>query len=288
MILNGMDTIKRLLPSVNLCNDSDSLDDFIARAQEWVTSKIIGSDLEGTLNASPSEPDAHARLRLLVQRVIADKAYLMFADEMNVQLSEAGLVVQNNEQMSAASSARRDNLINSLNNRLDLDCNALVNYLLHKSLPEGQTAALYPDWRTTEHFTYLTEAFLPTLEILVLHIPFTKRYSNHWTDFYNNILNISLAIENIAGSYVSTAEIRRLRNLYRANNLNSVQEQVVSFLQSVGAACLVNDDFQARQMAIRARTVMLEHTSDFTEFANSNCANLSGVSFNEGNIVDTL
>ncbi len=154
MILNGIEEIQKLLPSVNLRLDSTRLDDFMNRAQQWVTDEIIGSDLEELLEIEVVEGgrDQHEGLRLLVKRVIAPKAYLTFGDEMNLQLGEAGMVVQNNEAVSAASSQRRDNLMSSLQTRLDEDCDALVNYLLAHSVDRGETDALYPDWRGTEQW----------------------------------------------------------------------------------------------------------------------------------------
>lgn len=142
MILNGIEEIQKLLPSVNLRLDSTRLDDFMNRAQQWVSDEIIGSDLEDLLEIEVSGSDPHEALRLRVKRVIATKAYLLFGDEMNLQLGEAGMVVQQNQDMAAASSQRRDNLMRSLLERLDGDCDALVGFLMKKSGSEDP----YDDW----------------------------------------------------------------------------------------------------------------------------------------------
>ena len=154
MILNGITEIQKLLPSVNLRLDSTRLGDFMLRAQQWVTDEIIGADIEEVLEADVEEnaPDDHATLRLLVKRVIAAKAYLTVGDEMNLQLGEAGMVVQNNEAVSAASSQRRDNLMHSLEERLDHDCDALTDYLTGASTD----GAAYDYWRGTEQYAYRT------------------------------------------------------------------------------------------------------------------------------------
>ena len=291
MILNGIEEMRKLLPSINLRDDSTRLDDFVLRAQQWVTDTIIGENLEGTLEIEVSEnaTDNHADLRLKVKRVIADKAYLMFGDEMNLQLGEAGMVVQNNQDMSAASSQRRDNLMRSLEDRLDHDCDTLVNYLMKNSVPHEDDPHLpYESWRDTEQFSYLTVAFLPTMKELHRHLPIKTSYAGHWEDFNESLLNVSIRMMDIAASYVSTAEIVRLRALYRENGLNEVQHQAVFRLQSVAAACIVDDQEQARKSAIGARTIMLDFLDYFTSFAASDCVNMSDVSFNAGHIVDTL
>lgn len=291
MILNGIEKIQKLLPSVNLRLDSTRLDDFMSRAQQWVTDEIIGSGLEELLETDIADgaTDNHVMLRHLVQRVIAQYAYIMFGDEMNLQLSEAGMVVQQNQDMQAASSARRDNLMQSLDDRLDHDCDALVNYLMKSSFAkEGEENAPYEDWRKTEQFAYLTEAFLPTMKELRRHLPFKTSYTGHWADFNESLPNASIGMMDIAASYVSSAEIVRLRKLYRENGLNEVQHQAVFRLQSVSAACIVNDREQAIKSAIGARTIMLDYLNDFPSFAESDCKTLPGVDFNAGHLVNTL
>lgn len=284
MILDGISELRKLLPSINLRDDSHRLDDFAARAQAWVTDNIIGTELEELLEIEIEGNDPHPRLRLLVKRVIADKAYLTAGDEMNLQLGEAGMVVQNNQAMSAASSQRRDNLMASLRERLDTDCDALVGFLMKKSGSEDP----YDDWRETEQFAYLTVAFIPTLKMLRQHLPFKSNYTGHWGDFHSCLMNMSVGMMDVAGSYVSTAEIVRLRELYRGGNLSDVQQQAVFRLRSVAAACLMEDRLQATKSAIGARTIMLDYLSEFPCFAASDCRTLSGVDFNAGHIVDTI
>lgn len=286
MILNGIEEIRKLLPSVNLRDDSTRLDDFVLRAQDWATDAIIGSDLEDLLKSDIDEgtTDPHADLRLRVKRVIATKAYLLVGDEMNLQLGEAGMVVQNNQEMSAASTQRRDNLMRSLEDRLDHDCDALVGYLL-KNSTDGEA---YEEWRDTEQFLYLTAAFLPTMKDLRRHLPSKTNYTGHYADFYESLPNAGIGMMDIAASYVSAVEIVRLLELYRENALNEVQHQAVFRLQSVAAACIVNDTSQARKSAIGARNIMLDYLDDFTSFAESDCVTLPDVDFNAGHIVDTL
>ena len=286
MILNGIEEIQKLLPSVNLRLDSDRLNDFMSRAQQWVSDEIIGSHLEETLEAAVAEgaEDQHARLRILVKRVIAAKAYLTFGDEMNLQLGEAGMVVQNNEAVSAASSQRRDNLMKSLADRLDYDCDALVTYLMNNSVSNGA----YASWRSSEQFKELTMAFIPTLKAMRSASPTGKADALRWNEFLTRIAAMHLGLFGIASQYVSSAEIIRLMGLYRNGGLNTVQKEVVANLCCVAAGSLYDERGYAVKAAIRARDIMLGSLADFPDFANSDCATLPDVSFNAGHIVDTL
>ena len=287
MILTGIEELQKLLPSINLRLDSNRLDDFTLRAQQWVGDNIIGSDLEDILEIDilPNAPDDHEKLRLLVKRVIAAKAYLMFGDEMNLQLGEAGMVVQNNEAMSAASVQRRDNLMNSLEERLDCDCDALVNYLLKNS---ESSSAPYDYWRGTDQFTYLTCAFTPTLKALKIGSPKGKNEGLHWEQFYGRLSNADYDMVDLAGNYVSQEEIRRLRELYRDHELTTVQYEAVASLRCVAAGIVADDRNFAIRAAIRVRDIMLANLGDFPCFASSDCVTLPDVSFNAGHIVDTL
>jgi len=187
--------------------------------------------------------------------------------------------------MAPASQHRTERLISSLNTRLNTDCDSLIEYLMETSKAEGET---YRSWRETEQFAYLTVAFIPTLKMLRQHLPFKSNYTGHWGDFHSCLMNMSVGMMDVAGSYVSTAEIVRLRELCRGGNLSDVQQQAVFRLQSVAAACLMEDRLQATKSAIGARTIMLDYLSEFPCFAASDCRTLPGVDFNAGHIVDTI
>lgn len=286
MILNGIEEIRKLLPSINLRDDSTRLDDFISRAQSWVAENIIGTALEEMLEIDIAEnaPDDHAQLRLLVKRVIADKAYLAFGDEMNLQLGEAGMVVQHNDNMAAASSERRNSLMASMNDRLDYDCDYLVGMLISASGTDGA----YAGWRDTEQYAFLTVAFMPTLKEFKRHLPPKTNLMQHWEDFHNGRLNLSVEMMDLAGNYVSAKEIINLRDLYRSDSLSAMQIEAVESLRDVAACKFVGDGQRAMNAAIRARKVMLQSLSDFSEFANSDVFHLPDEDFNAGHIVDTL
>ena len=283
MIIQNIEQLRALLPSINVRVDSHRLDDFIRRAQQWVTAKIIGTGIETALEQTPATPDTHADLRLLVQRVMADKAYLLFADEMNLQLGEAGMVVQNNEAMSVASNDRRNNLVESLQSRLDMDADALVDYLYINSA----TGGTYTAWRSSDQFQYLTLAFTPSLAALRQAAPFDKK-ATHWEAFYDAMEQMANAVFDIAGPYCSQDEIVDLREAYRLGTITNVQILAASNLRCVAAGMFFADKAYAKQAAIRARKVMLGHLTDFPTFANSPEKTLPEDNFDGGHLVNVL
>ena len=99
MILSKITQATQFLPSLNLTLENDRFEDFFRSAQEWLVSHIIGEGLEATLESEVgmTDTDSHEDLRRLCQRIIARKGLLAAIPEMDLQLTEAGFAVQQNE-----------------------------------------------------------------------------------------------------------------------------------------------------------------------------------------------
>ena len=121
MILSNTTKAAEFLPSLNLSVDNTRFNDFFRGAQEWLVCHIIGEDIEDVLEEAIPEgqEDQHIDLRTHCQRVIAEIALLKVVPEMDMQLTEAGFAVQNNDNFSPASSQRVDRLIAKMPERID-------------------------------------------------------------------------------------------------------------------------------------------------------------------------
>lgn len=286
MIVSTLEQVQKYLPSINFKVDIDRLTDFLDRGEQWLTDSIIGDAIRATLNADvpQNSPDPHADLRKICSRVICEYAYLTVAAEMDLQLSEAGFVVQDNASFAPASQQRTERLISSLNMRLNIDCDELVKYLMAKSTGDN---APYAAWRLTPQFDYLTHSFLSTRMQLSRHLTYGNNIGN-WQDFFNSIVMMANGINEFAADYVSMEEIIHLRDLYRRNAANEVQQAAIGMLQDIAADCFVKDSAAALQAAIRARRIMQGSPDDFPMFKERGGMPLPDVSFNEGHIVDTM
>lgn len=286
MIVSTLEQVQKYLPSINFKVDIDRLTDFLDRGEQWLTDSIIGDAIRATINADvpQNSPDPHADLRKICSRVICEYAYLTVAAEMDLQLSEAGFVVQDNASFAPASQQRTERLISSLNMRLNIDCDELVKYLMDKSTGDN---APYEAWRQTPQFEYLTRSFLSTRMQLSRHLTYGNNIGN-WQDFFNGIVMMANGINEFAADYVSMEEIIHLRDLYRSNAANEVQQAAIGMLQDIAADCFVKDSAAARQAAIRARRIMQGSPDDFPMFKERGGMPLPDVSFNEGHIVDTM
>ena len=238
MILSNINQAQQFLPSLNLTLDNDRFKDFFRRAQEWLVSHVIGTDIEETLeiDMGVGQDDFHADLRLLCQRVIAEKALLDAIPEMDMQLTEAGFAVQNNDDFSPASSQRVDRLLAKMPERIAQDIDGLVRFLMRYSTGNGA----YGYWRSSEQFNYLTAAFVPLFEEYnKIAVPKAKTYE----DYYSALETAHREMLNVADYYVSKAEVERLLELYRDDETLQVHRTAIVFLKFAGVAAF-NGDMQ--------------------------------------------
>lgn len=286
MIVSNLEQAKAYLPSVNTLVANDRLTDFFRRAQEWVSEKIIGTDIEGTLEIDIPEnaPDPHERLRMIVSRVICEQAYLTALAELDLQLSEAGFVVQSNQMVSPASQQRMDRLVNSLKQRMVADCDGLVRYLIKNSRHHDA----YDDWRGTEQFAYLTQAFTPTMEEALQSCLRGEDAPTEWPDFCNLQPEMAQAVQNVAAPYVSQEELERLLELYRDGETLYVHNRAIGHLRRVAVKETMGDHAGAVKAAIQARKVMVANESSFPAFATSDRRTLDTVDFGDGPSMNCL
>lgn len=284
MILSNITQATQFLPSLNLTLANDRFTDFFRRGQAWLVSHVIGEEVEEILEmeVALAAPDDHAELRLLCQRVIAEKALLDAIPEMDMQLTEAGFAVQNNDDFSPASSQRVDRLLAKMPERIAADVDALVRFLLKNSKGSGT----YDYWRGTEQFKHLTMAF----------IPFCEDYNGladaghklDYEEYYAAIGPAAMEMKKVADYYVSRAEIERLLELYRDGETLRVHRVAILDLRCAAVAAHCGDLARARNAAVRAREVMLAAPDSFPAFKASPAYNTPTVNLDGGKIVNML
>ena len=72
MIVSGYTEMKPFLPAVEMKSASTTIfNDALEVAQDDLVATIIGTDLEALLEEPKANPDTHAKLRKLCQRVIS-------------------------------------------------------------------------------------------------------------------------------------------------------------------------------------------------------------------------
>ena len=282
MIVKNIAEGKQFVPFINLTVANERLVDFFRRSQQWLVEKIIGTDLEALLEAAvpANTTDSHADLRVHCRRVITEKALLDAVPEMDVQLTEAGFAVQQNDNFVPASSQRVDRLIGQLQTNLKTDTDALVKYLMAKST--GTEA--YTSWRGTEQFTRLTQAFMPFTEYYWMLEPEHEPAS--YDQFYASLPRMARGMRVVGDYYVSIAEIDRLLEMYRDNDLLEIHKRAIRELRVVAMASGSGNMERARAAAARARDVMLTQPDSFPQFKASSAYTTSGINLDAGRTVN--
>lgn len=289
MILSNTQQATEFLPSLNLSVDNNRLVSFFRRAQAWLVSHIIGEDIEELLEIDipDGDTDDHKDLRKLCQCVIAERALLEAAPEMDMQLTEAGFAVQQNSNFVPASAQRVDRLLAKMPERIAADVDALVRFLMKHSTADEP----YDDWRGTDQFKYLTAVFITTCEeytALCNGLPNGKKTAMDFDEFYNIIPLMARELREMADYYVSRAEIDRLVELYRDNELLDIHRKAIVNLKDAAMAALRYDMKRARNSAILARDVMMSDPDSFPAFKASPAYNTPTIDLNGGNFVNML
>lgn len=287
MILSKITQATQFLPSLNLDLNNERFTDFFRRAQEWLVSHVIGDGLELMLEieVGMTATDSHPDLRLLCQRVIAEKGLLDAIPEMDMQLTEAGFAVQNNDQFTPASSQRVDRLMAKLPERIASDVDSLVRFLLKNSDGTTNDPKPYDIWRGTDQFLHLTAAFIPFFESYNrLALAPAKSYE----EFYNAIPTMAKEMSKVADYYVSSKEVCRLRELYRDGETLEIHRKAIAELKSVAVAAYCCDGQRARDAAASAREIMLSDSDNFPMFKDSDAFNKPSVNLDAGQLVNML
>lgn len=318
MILRNTKEASQYLPSLNLTLANDRFNDFFLRAQQWLSSHIIGKDLAALLEQTapplpddedePEEPeisveeditetnegdenndepatDEHADLRRLCQRVIAERALLTAIPDMDMQLTEAGFAVQDNDNFSPASSQRVDRLMEKMPERIIYDVDALVGFLLKNSKGTQADPMPYDTWRGTEQFKYLTAAFMPLME---QYNRFAMKRFESYDDFYSAIPTMAEELQQVAAFFVSDEEIDRLLEMFRNGQLLNIHVKAVRQLRFVAAASYEKAVGAARNHAICARNVMLSEPNSFPAFKASQAFTQKNINLDGGKTVNFL
>lgn len=288
MILHDISEAKQYLPSLNLTPANDHFTDFFSRAQRWLVSRVIGETVESKIdnNQPIAADDPRLPLATLCRRVIAEKALLDAIPEMDMQLTEAGFAVQDNDNFSPASAQRVERLLATLPGRIAMDVDALVEYLFDHT-QENEYRLV---WYGSDQFKKLTSCFVPYWKEMESGL---KKYRQQTEGFdyeryYNMLRPGANETKALTAYYISEAEFDRLLSLYRNGTLTDVQKTAVSHLKEAVLAELACAFGQARNEVIECRNVMLSDPDSFTEFKASKAFPKRSINLDGGKTVNFL
>ena len=288
MIIPDLNAARQYLPSVNTKVANNRLNDFFEVAQREIVNRVLGQTFETVLEMDVAEglDDPHEILRNLTARAIALWGYLSAIPELDLQLSEAGFVVQSNDLLTPASQQRTDRLVNSLKSRLSTAMDTLTEYLMSVSASEQA----YRSWRSTSQYQSLARCFVPTLAIMRLNIPSGfDRITVSWPDFYDMLGNMESHLYSIVATYISGEQIEALKVSQRDGTMQTIDNIVVKEIQKSVTAAAYNDFQTAHNAAMRARSIMLADTSHhFSAFENSTVYELKSIDLGDKSVVNML
>lgn len=290
MIVSAND-MKTYLPTVNIKAGSTRLNEHIAVAQADIVERIIGTDIEATLELplADGQPDTHALLRTFVSRAICMSAFLDAIPELDLQMSEAGFVVASNDAVSPASKERVATLRDSMKKRKTVAFDAIVSYLVSHSSTDG---SIYADWRGTAQFAHLSQAMVFTLATFRLRGVGLRNYQQidiSWDEFYNIIPRMKNVMETMVAKYVSAEYLQELlEKVCDAEALPTIESKALYYIQCAIVAGTVEDMKLADSMARSARDLMVNNISSFPTFKNSSVYSLPAMEIGSNDAVANM
>lgn len=272
MIANGTD-IGSFIPTINFKVGNNRLSDYINSAQDVIVSKVLGTDIEQSLETPIAEgaTDSHAALRTMVKRAIYLTAFLNAIPELDLQMSEAGFVVASNTAVSPASRERVDKLIESIKDRKSDALDKMHCYLIDNSKTENSQ---YANWRSTVQFAHLSDGYVMSLRefnsCYVNGDDWTQGNRCTWDHWYDSIPKMTVARLTEIAEYVSAEYISELLEKKRdAESLLSIENGVDYHIGCAVVAAANNMRDSMVKHAILARKIMLRNISSFPTFKNS-------------------
>lgn len=267
MIVSGYTQMKPFLPAVEMKSASTTIfDDALEVAQDDLVATIIGTDIEALLEAQVEDPDVHAKLRKLCQRVISQQAFLKSIPDLDLVLTDAGFGVVSNEKTQMASKDRVQSLTSNMKAKLDESKDALVVYLL-------KTTA-YESWRGTEEFGRLSDGLILTYgefkDVAVLNNITAQSYPKSWGEFLdlNSALNVALMTD--VASYISRDyAIELIEKVRDKEPMIPNEKKVLKIIKIAISSIALGDMATGMDQTLKAVAFMKDNPDDFPTFMES-------------------
>lgn len=252
MYINNVDQMRQFLPSINLSQGLDILNDALIVAEQRIKTMILGD------YTSNSES-----LKDKICRAISLYAFLDSAAELDLSLTDAGFVVADGNGIAPASRTRVEKMINSMTIRYN---NAMDDLLCELRNEEHLI------WRDSPQGDYLTSGLIIGFDNFCQFKIFSKNINTslvplNWTDFYNFIPSLERAYFSFVANYISHSYADVLLETVRdcapwANNEEKVYRLVCSSIISFA----LEDEKIGISQAIKARNIMIKNSAFFPAF----------------------
>ena len=258
--------ISQYLPSVNFKVDSVRFVPYLQEAEMDITDKILGCEIADML--ANSENEDLNELKNLACRAISITAYLNAIPEMDLQLSEAGLVVASNEAFKPASKERVERLMESLRRRKSAALDSLLVFLVHNSIDD---ASPVKDWRGSRQFAYFSQTPIFTLaKFENFSLDLGVNIKMDWDKFYSVIPVMNETLRSEVAYYVSNEYIDNVMERLRdAEPILVIEKNVVGYIRRAIVSAALGKKELIMEMSIKARNIMLSNIDQFPIFYKS-------------------
>ena len=290
MIVKETD-VKTYLPTLNLKMASSRMNEFLAIAEEAIIDRILGDNLGAALNneIQSGATDEHVALRAFTKRAICQTAFLDAIPELDLQLSEAGFVVQSNQAVSPASKDRVEKLKEGVAQLKSKALDALTRFLINNS---SSDASKYAAWRGTQQFAFISSGMIFSLDEYKRNFASVKSFEKvvmTWDGYFKMIPKMRTILHSIVAEYLSDEFVDELLEKKRdSEELTKVEERVLENVCEAVVAGSIDNETLARQLVIKARNIMINNIDSFETFRNSKVYHLESINIGDGAVANLL
>ncbi|HNX87707.1 MAG TPA: hypothetical protein PKH58_01380 [Paludibacteraceae bacterium] len=229
---------------------------YLATADLFLQSELIGSTLYGKLNATGNET-----LLTRCQDVVALKAYhdaIPFLDLIETETG-FGVVSSGGSNLVPASRERVDKLIAQTEIRLSGAIELLLQHL-------EETTAYHTDWATASAYSIIHDSYIFTLTEFRRY----ARYDASRLEFVKDAPKIQRAIRYIIEPVISRELSLAIITQLKAGNLNDANKVIIEDLRFALALYVTGEPVAASASLAKVKDVLYTNPDSYPEFKASN------------------
>lgn len=229
---------------------------YLATADLFLQSELIGSTLYGKLNATGNET-----LLTRCQDVVALKAYhdaIPFLDLIETETG-FGVVSSGGSNLVPASRERVDKLIVQTEIRLSGAIELLLQHL-------EETTAYHTDWATASAYSIIHDSYIFTLTEFRRY----ARYDASRLEFVKDAPKIQRAIRYIIEPVISRELSLAIITQLKAGNLNDANKVIIEDLRFALALYVTGEPVAASASLAKVKDVLYTNPDSYPEFKASN------------------
>lgn len=258
MLINNLEKFKEIIPTAASVDDYADLKPYVESAKIWLITHVLGKSLYDRIKSGDSSGGADAPLIALCNNVICNHAYWDAIPFLDVQHTNAGFGVVQNNNLAPASAGRVKSLRDQCLVRRDNEVENLIDYL-------EDNAGYHDDWKSSPAYSILSDCLIQTARELAIYA--------EWEGNRKEFLKlrprlIQITMNNLEPLF-SKDYIEELIEKQRDGDLTGDDARVAILLKQSLGSMITDNKVAAEKVAFDALRYIDENLDSFETYAES-------------------